>query len=189
LAGTTHSAARCLGTPLDPCHALLDTQIARVATLYAALGQPALIRTRSFDDLALQRALRDNARVPEGASTVLDATLDRDDRTEPDIKVFEGALHTDWRRDHTRLSGADPAKRDVILASLAIPCAFAGLRAEGAGSPFVACGLIGVHDAIACLHLVVTDPSQRRRGLSSRVVARCSRGRETGRVRARQAYI
>ncbi len=158
-------------TPLDPCRAPVAAQLACVAALYSAQGQPALVRMRSFDEPALRHALRDAGWTPEGASTVLVATLHPDNGIDPDVELFEGAPPADWRRDHARLSGADPAQRDHILATLAIPCAFAGLRAEGPGSPFVACAVVGVHDAMACLHLVVTDPAQRRRGLSRRLVA------------------
>ena len=158
-------------TPLDPCRAPFAVQLARVAKLYAALGQPALVRSRSFDDPALLQALRDGGWTAEGDSTVLGATLHPTDGIEPDVELFEAAPSTEWLRDHARLSGADPAKRDPILATLAIPCVFAGLRSDGPTSPFVACGLVGVHDGMACLHLIITDPTQRRRGLSRRLVA------------------
>lgn len=158
-------------TPLDPCRTSFAAQLACVAALYSAQGQPALVRMRSFDEPALLQVLRDARWTPEGASTVLGATLHPDSRIDPGVELFEGAPPADWRRDHARLSGADPPKRDRILATLAIPCAFAGLRAEGAGSPFVACAMVGVHDGMAGLHLVVTDPAQRRRGLSRRLVA------------------
>lgn len=158
-------------TPLDPCRAPFGAQLAHVAALYSAQDQPALVRMRSFDEPALLQVLRDAGWAPEGASTVLGATLHPDSGIEPGVELFEGTPSAEWRRDHARLSGADPAKRDGILSTLAIPCAFAGLRAEGPGSPLAACALIGVHDGMACLHLVVTDPAQRRRGLSRRVVA------------------
>ena len=113
-------------TPLDPCRVPFAVQLARVSKLYAALGQPALVRTRSFDDPDLVDALRAGGWTPGGDSTVLGATLQPRDGIEPDVELFEGTPPTEWRRDHARLSGADPAQRDHILATLAIPCAFAG---------------------------------------------------------------
>lgn len=159
-----------LATPLDVCRASFAAQLAGVAALYSAQDQPALVRMRSFDEPALLQAFRDTGWTPEGASAVLGTTLHEHHGIDSEVELFERAPPSDWRRDHARLSGADPAKRDRILATLAIPCVFAGLRADGAGSPFVACAVAGVHDAMACLHLVVTDPAQRRRGLSRRLI-------------------
>lgn len=172
-------------TPLDPCRKPFAEQLAQVVRLYSGQGQRALIRARSFDDPALLRALHDGGWTATGHSLVLGAKLGADTAVKPEVELFAAAPSDEWRRDHARLSGADPAKRDVILATLAIPCAFAGLRAAGRDSPYGACGLVGVHEEMACLHLVVTDPAQRRRGLSRRLVsALLSWARKQGAVTA-----
>ncbi len=159
-------------TPLDPGRgaAALPDRIAACEALYAAQGLPTLVRVRSFDDAALATALAARGYVPEGLSPVLWMNLGAA-AGEPGVELSEAAPGPGWLDDQARLSGCDVAARARILAAVAVPHAFAGVRTGGPGSAFAAVAFGAVHGGVLCLHLVATDPAFRRRGLARRAVA------------------
>ena len=164
-------------TPLDPgqdCPAALSAKIVRCEALYAAQYLPALIRVRAFDHAALPAALEARGYAAEGLSSVLWMPLGSNlgSGHGPDgVEVSEATPGSGWLEGQARLSGCDVAARARILHAVAVPCAFAGVRADGTGSPFASVAFAAVHGGVVCLHLVATDPLYRRRGLSRRVVA------------------
>ncbi len=157
-------------TPLDPGRDDLAAKIAQCESLYAAQGLPALIRTRSFGDAALEEALTARGYRPEGLSAVIWAPLGPPAGDDGDgVELSETAPSVGWLDAHTRITGSDPAARSRILGTVAVPCAFAGIPAGVPGSALASVAFGAVHDGVACLHLVATDPAFRRRGLSRRV--------------------
>ena len=163
-------------TPLaseQDCPATLPSKIVACEVLYAAQGLPVLIRTRSFGDTALVVALEARGYAAEGLSSVLWMPLGpgiKGNATES-VELSQNRPGQDWLDTQARLSGCDVAARARILDALAVPCAFAGVRADGADSPLVSLAFGAVHGGIVCLHLVATDPAFRRRGLSRCVVS------------------
>ncbi len=162
-------------TPLDPGQdgpAALSAKIAACETLYAAQGLPALVRVRSFDH-GLAAALDARGYTPEGLSPVLWMPLRPEagsGHAAEGVELSEVRPGPGWLDAHTQLSGPDAAARARILDAMAVPCAFAGVRA-GPASPLVSVGFGAVHGGVVCLHLVATDPAFRRCGLSHRVVS------------------
>ncbi len=67
---------------------------------------------------------------------------------------------------------ADGCTRRAMLAGLAIPAAFGAVRFGGPGTPLASLAYAAVHDGLACINMVATDPAARRRGLSRRVLLR-----------------
>ena len=75
-----------------------------------------------------------------------------------------------------------PYRRQFILAgiallfaagaTLAIPAAFGAVRLGGPEAPLASLAYAAVHDGLACINMVATDPAARRRGLSRRVLLR-----------------
>ena len=164
-------------TPLDPGQdgpAALSARIAACERLYAAQGLPALIRVRSFDAAALATALGARGYSAEGLSPVLWMPLGSDagfGYGAEGVELSESRPGPGWLDAQARLSGPDVAARARILDAVAVPCAFAGARADGPGSPLASVAFGAVHGGVACLHLVTTDPAFRRRGLSRRLVS------------------
>ena len=164
-------------TPLDPGQdgpAALSARIAACEALYAAQGLPALVRTRSFGDAALAAALSARGYRAEGLSAVLWMPLGPDagsGRAAEGVELSEARPGPGWLDAQARLSGCDVAARARILDAVAVPCAFAGARADRPGSPLAAVAFGAVHGGVACLHMVTTDPAFRRRGLSRRVAS------------------
>ena len=164
-------------TPLDPGQdgpVALPAKIAACEALYAAQGLPALIRTRSFGDAALAAGLDARGYTAEGLSPVLWMPLGPDvgsGHAAEGIELSETHPGPDWLDTQARLSGCDVAARARILDAVAIPCAFAGARVDGPGSPLASLAFGAVHDGVVCLHLVATDPAFRRLGLSRGVVS------------------
>jgi len=164
-------------TPLDPGQddpAALSAKIATCETLYAAQGLPTLIRVRSLGDAALAAALDARGYTAEGLSPVLWMLLGlgtSSSHAAEGVELSEGRPGPGWLDTQARLSGCDVATRARILDAVAIPCAFAGARADGPGSPLASLAFGAVHGGVVCLHLVATDPAFRHLGLSRRVVS------------------
>lgn len=169
--------------PLCPGGALdIGVRIRRCAALYAAQGQPCLFRALSFQPPGLDAALDAHGYAsPEGETRILfrlglpDLGLDGDGADGPDVELAEGQPGAEWLDAQARIAG-DTARvasaRRAMLAGLAIPAAFGAVRLGGPGAPLVSLAYAAVHDDLACINMVATDPAARRRGLSRRVLLR-----------------
>lgn len=145
---------------LRRCEALFAAQnltpCARITPFAAAAVKPALDRAGyglAFDHtVALWRDL----------SGPLDAG--------GDVEIREGAPGAGWLAAKDRLdplSGPQNSARARILDNIAIPVAFAA--APGEDRRYASLAYIAVHDGIASLNMVLTDPDQRGQGLAERV--------------------
>ena len=150
----------------------LDHRIRYCVALYAAQGLPCLFRMPSFASPALAQALDTHGFAPpEGETTILyrSGLLAA---PQPGLELTMNGPTAAWLDAQARLAGDPPrvaqARRDM-LAGLAVPAAFGGLRLA-ADAPFASLGYAAIHDGLACINMVATDPAARRRGLARRLV-------------------
>ena len=157
-----------------------DARIRRCAALYAAQGLPCLFRVPSFQPPGLDAALDAHGYAPpEGETRILFRPglpdLDGDGADGPRVELALGQPGTEWLDGQARIAG-DAARmagaRRAMLAGLAIPAAFGAVRPGGPGTPLASLAYAAVHDGLACINMVATDPVARRQGLSRRVLLR-----------------
>ncbi len=142
-------------------------------TLYAAQGLPVLVRVRCFD-APLGTTLDALGYTVEGSSPVLWTPLGpgaSSGHTVEGVELSGVRPGPGWLDAQARLSRPDVAARARILDAVAVPCAFAGARADGPGSPLALVAWGAMHGGVTCLHLVATDPAFQLRGLARRVVS------------------
>ena len=149
----------------------LAEKIAYAEAIYRAHGQPSYFRVLSHADPALDQAL--DARGYRAEDETL--TLLMDFRKRPPPKP-DPAIATDvhetrptraWleaHRIHSRRTPEEAAKLHDVLNVIAVPAVFAEAR-DGSGE-IASVAFCGIHNGIACVQWVVTDPAQRRQGLS-----------------------
>jgi ribosomal protein S18 acetylase RimI-like enzyme len=152
----------------------LDARIRQCAALYAAQDQPSLFRMPSFLPPELGFALDAQGYAPpEGATRIL---LRPDLGHQPGDPAVELTARpsVEWLDAQARLARDTPrvaqARRDM-LAAMAIPAAFGAIRRDGPDSPLASLAYIAVHDRLACINMVATDPAARRRCLARRTLA------------------
>jgi ribosomal protein S18 acetylase RimI-like enzyme len=151
----------------------LEARIKQCAVLYAAQGQPSLFRVPSFLPPDLSHALDAQGYAPpEGETRILLCSALPDTPAERAVELTLQPT-TEWLDAQARIACDPPriaqARRDM-LAAMAIPAAFGAIRLDGPGSPPASLAYIAVHDRLACVNMVATDPSARRRGLARRVL-------------------
>jgi N-acetylglutamate synthase len=151
----------------------VQAKIAACATLYAAQGLPPLYRIPSFHDAALDTTLAELGYAREGDTLVLQASIEAAAPVDA-VELTEGFPTEEWLDAQALFSGGSEtirAARRRILGALGVPCVFAASRIDGPGSPIASLAMGAVHAGHLCLHMVVTDPAARRRGLSRQTVA------------------
>ena len=158
----------------------IGARIRRCAALYAAQGLPCLFRVPSFQPPGLDAALDAHGYAPpEGETRILFhpslSDLDGDSAGGPDVELTMGQPGAGWLDAQAGIAG-DTARvadaRRAMLAGLAIPAAFGAVRLGGPEAPLASLAYAAVHDGLACVNMVATDPAARRRGLSRRVLLR-----------------
>lgn len=152
-----------------------DARIRRCAALYAAQGLPCLFRIPSFLPPGLDAALDAHGYAPPEGETRILFRPGLDGAGAPGVELAEGQPGAEWLDAQARIAGDAPrvaqARRDM-LAGLAIPAAFVAIRLDGPDAPLASLAYAAVHDGLACINMVATDPAARRRGLSRRVLLR-----------------
>ena len=149
----------------------LADKIAYCEAIYRAHGQPSYFRILSSADPALDAALAARGYRAEDET----ATLHMDFRRHPPpspgaaiaTQVHDGRPPRPWleaHRIHSRRTPDEAAKLHAILDVLAVPAFFAEAR-DTAGE-IASVAFCGIHARMACVQWVVTDPAQRRLGLS-----------------------
>ena len=155
----------------------VDAQIRRCAMLYAAQGLPCLFRLPSFQPADLATALDAHGYgPPEGETRVLfRPNLGGLHPAAPGVALAEGQPGAEWLQAQARINGDESQvaqARQRMLAGLAVPAAFGAVRRDGPQTPMASLAYVAVHDGLACLNMVVTDPTARRRGFSRTVAWR-----------------
>ena len=156
--------------PLHPGFAL-HAVVERIEAVYRRQRQPTIFRVPSFVAAALDAPLTERGYGREGETCVLYGAMDAV-AAAPDPSVELSAEPApEWLAGMAELQGHTEAHRAVyrrIVAAVAVPAAFAGLRIDGR---LVALAYGAVSDGLLCYESVVTDAARRRQGLGWRVVA------------------
>jgi ribosomal protein S18 acetylase RimI-like enzyme len=145
----------------------LDEKIAYCEHIYADHGLPAYFRIRSYDDPALGEALDARGfRAEDDTRTLfLDFAATPPGEASRNVEMMDGPPSAEWFAAHERFTGQPSTDvRRRLLDLVAIPAAFAAVRAEDGAIASVAYGAI--HDRILNLQWVATDPARRRGGFS-----------------------
>ncbi len=164
----------------------LTDKIAYCEDIYRAHAQPSYFRILSLGPKELDAALDARGYAKEDVTSTLFMNFERKRPPLPNanvaLDIHEGRPPPSWLDAHRRLSRRTPDEAralHAVLDYLAIPAFFAGARDEDGNIASVAYGAL--HERMMCLNWVVTDPAQRRRGLSRAVLrALLQRGEEAG---------
>lgn len=160
--------------------AMLDAPaLAAIAGVYAAAGQPALVRVLSVLDPEVDRVLDQASWSLEGGALTLIGSLDGGAAT--DGVDLTPAPSPEWLAALNAIHGRGPeasAAFAAILARLKAPAAFAAIRRDGR----IVSAAYGVfHGGWLCVEAVATNPQFRGQGLASGVVSNLmARGRARG---------
>jgi len=156
---------------IGPGRRPLTEKIAYCEAIYRAHGQPPFFRLLSHAEPALERALAARGYRAEDETITLYMNFGRTKPKAPDgaivTDVREGRPAKTWldaHRIHSRRTPEEAAALHAVLDAIAVPAFFAEARGEDGEIASVA--FCGIHQQIACLQWVVTDPAQRRQGLS-----------------------
>jgi ribosomal protein S18 acetylase RimI-like enzyme len=165
---------------------VLADKIAYCEEVYRAHGQPPYFRILSTSPKELDWALDTRGYRHEDETCTLFMNFRTHKPPSPsraiELDILEGKPSAEWLQAHRRLSRRTVDESEAlhaVLDLLAIPAFFGEARAEDGQIASVAFGAI--HERLMCLQWVVTDPGQRRRGLSRATLsALLRRGREMG---------
>ena len=161
---------------IGPGRRPLAEKIAYCEAIYRAHGQPAYFRLLSHAAPDLESALdaRGYRAEDETVTLYMNFAGRRMPKPAPTIvtDVREGRPTAAWlaaHRIHSRRTPQEAAALHAVLDAVAVPAFFAEARGEDGGIASVA--FCGIHERIACVQWVVTDPAQRRMGLSHATLA------------------
>jgi ribosomal protein S18 acetylase RimI-like enzyme len=158
---------------IGPGFRAIDDKIAHCEAIYAAHAQPIYFRIRSNAPPDLEQALVN--RGYRGEADTLTIFMDFD-RTPPpralssDVELLPRPSE-EWLDAHTRLSALAPEDGAVLnrmARKIAVPAAFGAIRDDNGGIASLA--YTALHDKLVSVNWVVTDPAQRRLGLSRAVL-------------------
>jgi ribosomal protein S18 acetylase RimI-like enzyme len=149
----------------------LAEKIAYAEAIYRAHGQPSYFRVLSHADPALDDALDARGYRAEDETVTLHMDFRKRPPPKPDaaisIDIHEMRPTKAWleaHRVHSRRTPEDAAKLHAVLGVIAVPAFFA--EACDADGHIASVAFCGIHNAVACIQWVVTDPAQRQQGLS-----------------------
>lgn len=158
---------------IGPGHRALDQKIAHCEAIYAAHAQPIYFRIRSNAPPDLEHALDERGYRGEADTITIFMDFDREPplrATSSDVELLRQPSD-EWLDAHTRLSDLAPEDGAVLnrmARKIAVPAAFGAIRDENGHIASLA--YTALHDKLVSVNWVVTDPAQRRRGLSRTVL-------------------
>jgi ribosomal protein S18 acetylase RimI-like enzyme len=154
----------------------LGEKIAYCEAIYRAHAQPSYFRILSHASPELEAALDARGYRAEDETCTLYMNFARHPPPKPTgsiaVDVHEGRATKAWLAAHARHSRRTPEEAralHAILDVLAVPAFFAEARDDSGEIASVA--FCGIHEKLACVQWVVTDPGQRRLGLSHATLA------------------
>lgn len=160
-------------TPLTTGRHDLGDKIAQCEALYEQAGLPPIFRVTGLAEPGLDAALDTRRYTPaEDLSCVLYMDFARHAPQRGGAFARGDRPTYDWLTAHTRATGNDAETQSAqrkILHALALPAVFTA--AHGTDGRFGSLAFGAVHDRIVCVNLVVTHPTQRRRGLARAAVS------------------
>lgn len=156
---------------IGPGRRPLAEKIAYAEAIYRAHAQPSYFRILSHATPDLDAALDARGYRAEDETCTLYMNFRKHCPPKPDgailTDVHEGRPTKPWldaHRIHSRKSPDEAIALHAVLDVVAVPAFFAEARGEGGEIASVA--FCGIHEKLACIQWVVTDPDQRRMGLS-----------------------
>jgi ribosomal protein S18 acetylase RimI-like enzyme len=171
---------------IGPGRRPLAEKIAYAESIYRDHGQPSYFRILSNSDPALEQILDARGYRAEDETCTLYMNFRRRKPPRPAAAIFtdvhERRPTRAWleaHRIHSRRTPQEAAALHAVLGAVAVPVFFAEARGEGGDIASVA--FCGIHERLACIQWVVTDPGQRRMGLShATLTALLSRAQAAG---------
>ncbi len=154
--------------PAGPASRLTDADLADIAAIYAAAGQPAYVRIPSALDPAVDERLQAAGWAMEGVTLTLVAPLDI---AHPDDVEVSEQPSTAWRAALNAVnarSAPASAAFDAIIEQIRVPAAFVAVRREGR---IVSGGYGALAQNWLCISAIATEPAWRGRGLARQVVS------------------
>ncbi len=156
---------------IGPGRRPLQEKIAYAEAIYRAHDQPSYFRILSHAQPDLDQALHARGYRAEDETCTLYMNFKRRKPPKPDKAIFtdvtEGRPSKQWleaHRVHSRRTPEEAKALHAVLDVVAVPAFFAEARGEDGDIASVA--FCGIHEKMACIQWVVTDPEQRRMGLS-----------------------
>jgi GNAT superfamily N-acetyltransferase len=157
--------------PLSAKAAIDDAVVAETEAFYRRHALPAIFRVPALCPPAVDKALDKRGYTAEGETCVLHGSLDAMETTiDPEI-VLRPRADRIWFAAMAGLQGygADAAQiYRRIVGAISIPGNFASLANKEGRIVSMAYGTI--HNGMLCYDMVVTDPRERRRGHSRKIV-------------------
>lgn len=148
-----------------PRAALDAATLTAIDAHYDAVGLPTIVRVTDLAPAASDLLDATGFAAPEGATRTLlraPGNIDADRET-----IVSDRAVPDWLAARRRFApgATDPA---AIASRLRIPAAYAHRREQGA---IRSIGYVALHDGIAVIEAIATDPTARRRGHARAIVA------------------
>jgi ribosomal protein S18 acetylase RimI-like enzyme len=156
---------------IGPGRRPLAEKIAYCEAVYRAHAQPPYFRILSHAAPELEAALDARGYRAEDETCTLYMNFGVHPPPQPSpaivVDVHESRPTADWlaaHARHSRRSAEEAGALHAILDVLAVPAFFA--EARDADGNIASVAFCGIHEKLACVQWVVTDPDQRRLGLS-----------------------
>ena len=157
--------------PLSPNSAINQAVLTEAAAFYRRHGAPAIFRVLTIGPPAVEAALQDHGYTSEGETCSLYGALDAmESAIDPRVTLRPRADRI-WFAAMSGLQGHSAEAAHTyrrVIGAISIPASFASVEGEDGRIAALAFGAI--HNGMLCYELVVTDPRQRRRGHSRRIV-------------------
>jgi ribosomal protein S18 acetylase RimI-like enzyme len=156
---------------IGPGRRPLAEKIAYCEAIYRAHGQASYFRLLSHASPDLEQALDARGYRAEDETLTLYMNFSRAKPKKPDTAIVtdvcEGRPTQSWldaHRIHSRRTPQAAAALHAVLGVVAVPAFFA--QAHGRDGEIASVAFCGIHERMACVQWVVTDPGQLRMGLS-----------------------
>lgn len=156
---------------IGPGRRPLLEKVAYAESIYRDHGQPPYFRLLSNAQPELEQILDARGYRAEDETCTLYMNFRRKKPAKPDAAIFtdvhERRPTREWleaHRIHSRRTPEEAQALHAVLDIVAVPAFFAEARGDNGDIASVA--FCGIHEKLACIQWVVTDPAQRRMGLS-----------------------
>ncbi len=148
----------------------LDSMLKAAEAAYPREGLPIIVRVPGMLKAAVETELAARGFRPEGETLTLHCDLPQMPmRRDPDVHIAQrpDAAWLERLWDLKSLSEHDRRTYRAIVGALSVPAGFMTLRIGGID---VAMGFVAIHDRLACIESLITDPAHRGRGHAKRLI-------------------
>jgi len=161
---------------IGPGRRPLLEKVAYAESIYRDHGQPSYFRLLSNAEPELEQILDARGYRAEDETCTLYMNFKKKKPPRPSAAIFtdvhERRPTKEWleaHRIHSRRTPEEAVALHTVLDVIAVPAFFAEARGDNGDIASVA--FCGIHENLACIQWVVTDPDQRRMGLSHATLA------------------